>query len=1098
MLILVISLPALAELVKFGDASLSQSSLRIVLSRAMSDENLNFLLYSCRDEDPKIRLKGVTAIQMLARQDSNLDRLAEMRTLDTMVEIVAELETKKYTESTEPTLRAAMAVITFLIDRNDTRKEQIVQQGILESILNILSKYPNNNELRYWSLMVAFLVSQCKPVQPKLIEAGFLPVFARMTLATYGSLVMPKYMMQALVTLISSETQIGVVQKHLRDLLECDIGSIIATCLKSEDYELLWWGLMLLHEYAVRDVNLELFRSIKSILRSMANLLSMEGLAVSRIVLRVLTLLSHKQDDYQIEIIRCGLVKHVVECLTSNEEDIQYWSLWMLRELGKHLQCHEKIFNAGGLAVLLDLTRSSNNNSPDSSNSSKQMISLSVQLISMLCTSHANIKWLSGEPNLLPRLCELLKSEDTEVFKDVAAMVFNLSSMSNEFAIGFIEAGSVKLLSNALLTSKNEDILITCADALLMLAIKDSSLFSQFLYEVIRPFIHQIIELATSITGVNLYNPPETPARLLSSSSKSFDYLVAQLHTLSILFDNHELSSKFMLELCRTDSEIAMKEPSLVHNLIATLLIICAQPALTTSISRASFVRKFNELNRGENEAYFAALETFKDFSESESESEHDLNVAMEYAQLIGSGNNNKTEDTGEELGCLDNVGLLSRFAQQQREQREEDGESRKSGKIKRLLSGHSLHILNSLMRFEEVRDQLKQAHFVRGILRLFKCTRSLVDISVESLAIYTRYEKALSTTDSITVGIAVWRALASHESPLFDFYGQLLLNTLASHYVDEIGWPTSNRPHCVEWSLNRKTSLLCLSYDHLEVRNDAGTFESVCATHGVTGGGKYAYEIVLKTDGMIQVGWATDRCHFDAAGGNGVGDDSESYSYDGERCMKWHGSVHLPKRYGDRWSKGDVITVALDLDAGKISYSRNGAPLGVAFGKVDTRKIWYPAISVASGEGCRARFGDSIDRLKYLPDDYEPIAAVLHMHDPEIASNACTGMPSEPIDHPTSDEGEGEHPRALLDVDIDSPGHAPIEPVEAVESLEAMSGVETVEAGNKGEETATIFDVIYQENKQSSGDAQQLAAFQEPFLYMEAVCGLGGAREER
>ena len=76
------------------------------------------------------------------------------------------------------------------------------------------------------------------------------------------------------------------------------------------------------------------------------------------------------------------------------------------------------------------------------------------------------------------------------------------------------------------------------------------------------------------------------------------------------------------------------------------------------------------------------------------------------------------------------------------------------------------------------------------------------------------------------------------------------------------------------------------------QIRNLSETFESVRFTKGTGKPGKYCYEIRLNTTGLVQVGWATEKCRFDPEGGTGVGDDDYSYAYDGIRIKRWHGRM--------------------------------------------------------------------------------------------------------------------------------------------------------------------------------------------------------------
>lgn len=62
-----------------------------------------------------------------------------------------------------------------------------------------------------------------------------------------------------------------------------------------------------------------------------------------------------------------------------------------------------------------------------------------------------------------------------------------------------------------------------------------------------------------------------------------------------------------------------------------------------------------------------------------------------------------------------------------------------------------------------------------------------------------------------------------------------------------------------------------------LELRNDRPHFESMRASACVWKG-KWYYETLLLTSGIMQLGWATIRCRFTPEEGYGVGDDRASH----------------------------------------------------------------------------------------------------------------------------------------------------------------------------------------------------------------------------
>ena len=70
-------------------------------------------------------------------------------------------------------------------------------------------------------------------------------------------------------------------------------------------------------------------------------------------------------------------------------------------------------------------------------------------------------------------------------------------------------------------------------------------------------------------------------------------------------------------------------------------------------------------------------------------------------------------------------------------------------------------------------------------------------------------------------------------------------------------------------------------------------------------------YEVVLETAGVMQIGWATVDARF--TNEEGVGDDRDTFAYDGARKHAWNVGSH---DYGEQWQAGDVIGVAMDATA--------------------------------------------------------------------------------------------------------------------------------------------------------------------------------------
>ena len=151
--------------------------------------------------------------------------------------------------------------------------------------------------------------------------------------------------------------------------------------------------------------------------------------------------------------------------------------------------------------------------------------------------------------------------------------------------------------------------------------------------------------------------------------------------------------------------------------------------------------------------------------------------------------------------------------------------------------------------------------------------------------------------------------------------------------------------------------------------------------------GAKWYFEIVVGSDGIAQVGFATQG--FTPGEGQGVGDDPYGWAYDGNRQTKWHdptpdeddgtldegqtvSALDGAEDYGEEWSEGDVVGCLLDLsnpDGGEISFTlttpgEKTRELGVAFVLEEHQRQFefYPA----------ATFVDGIWTFRFAPEELQ------------------------------------------------------------------------------------------------------------------------------
>uniref|UniRef100_A0A3Q1I6T5 RING-type E3 ubiquitin transferase n=1 Tax=Anabas testudineus TaxID=64144 RepID=A0A3Q1I6T5_ANATE len=149
----------------------------------------------------------------------------------------------------------------------------------------------------------------------------------------------------------------------------------------------------------------------------------------------------------------------------------------------------------------------------------------------------------------------------------------------------------------------------------------------------------------------------------------------------------------------------------------------------------------------------------------------------------------------------------------------------------------------------------------------------------------------------------------------------------------------------------------------------------------------KWAYEVLISSQGLMQIGWCTLNCRFNQE--EGVGDTPDSYAYDGNRVRKWNVTT---TNYGKSWAAGDIVSCLIDLDEGTITFCLNGQSLGTAFIniKMGPGVAYFPAISLSFKESVAFNFGSrplrypfqpTGDTRGYLPLQNPPTADLMKAH---------------------------------------------------------------------------------------------------------------------
>ena len=134
----------------------------------------------------------------------------------------------------------------------------------------------------------------------------------------------------------------------------------------------------------------------------------------------------------------------------------------------------------------------------------------------------------------------------------------------------------------------------------------------------------------------------------------------------------------------------------------------------------------------------------------------------------------------------------------------------------------------------------------------------------------------------------------------------------------------------------------------------------------GVSGGGRYHYEVRQLSPGICRAGWSSLSAKL------ALGTDKQGFGFGGTG-KKSFGNVF--DTYGEPYGEGDVLGVTLDCDAGTICYAKNGAPLGVAF-TVPPPLLRQPLFPALCLKGCGVQLNLAGPFAHPPPDDATPLAA--------------------------------------------------------------------------------------------------------------------------
>lgn len=202
-------------------------------------------------------------------------------------------------------------------------------------------------------------------------------------------------------------------------------------------------------------------------------------------------------------------------------------------------------------------------------------------------------------------------------------------------------------------------------------------------------------------------------------------------------------------------------------------------------------------------------------------------------------------------------------------------------------------------------------------------------------------------------------------------------------------------------------------------------------------------YEVdVLPGAGAVQIGWAHPECRVDMAAGEGIGDDTLSWAWDGARKTLFNGTeTHVAS--APDWSAPVTVGCALTLaastphDAPRVTmrFYQNGVDTGAAFDfpwsppAVATRCRFFPALSLDAASRVRIRLG-ATGFCAPLPSvegevGWQPVCAFVAAPRADAAASPdASSSPSNDADAKGRDNAQAPAPKRMRVGEVEAGAH--------------------------------------------------------------------------
>lgn len=477
-----ISLSTLRKLSQVPNVSIRLCAFDILTTRALRPQCLQFIIQYCYTDNEENVLKACTILEGFTKNPKFREKIIHFGGLEALSHAIYRSWVKKndiFTEEDGRIQRLACMAIFDLIsvqsgdgeqtDINFGPKIRLVDKNpsFIPTILGIM-KETEDRELEKWGLYLIHQIAIWECTREKLKDHWeVVEVISKLIMKNQGESVHLRLAFQVLVTLVNvlmANDEENVLQEIRK------FGGIrpAIACFKSDNRELVYWAVGLIHEFAINNVAIEEICSVPILLKSLYSVLVSSEAAVQRLVLRVLRYLSESSEEFKLAVIHYKqLLARLPICLASGDEDLVSWSLFLIHDIAKTgaeaielLLQHSK----GVIEALVEL--STKNACAQDANTTCRYI---AETLGFFCCLE-NIHYGVVKAGALKAVLAFAMMDDVDVKFWSTSLLLNLSMSADVLKEEIVKEGGIRILIDLAVSDTDEpQIAMQAAKTLIML-----------------------------------------------------------------------------------------------------------------------------------------------------------------------------------------------------------------------------------------------------------------------------------------------------------------------------------------------------------------------------------------------------------------------------------------------------------------------------------------------------------------------------------------------------------------------------------------------------------------------------------------------------